>query len=324
MSPYQGDLSGSLHENLTGLLFIRVYRRHMEFASAILSATMVMTAISTRPASANDRLILERLLGSANLIHNHLDWQPPQDWLGQQPFRFALARDKVAGALAAPPDMPNVAWVRLMAVAHGYAAETVLDPLWAESLPTLRDLGIHQVNCMLLEGWLVPHLQRWGYYRFSDVVVLRRLPNRPTPSIPDLGSLHLRLARPGDLDALTVVDNAAFAAPWQYSRAVIQQALLQSSYVTVAELNGAVVGYQLSSGGRAGGHLARLAVWPQLQGHGIGRLLVGQVVEHFEKLGAPVITVNTQRDNNSSLAVYRAFGFDLTGEHYEVWQWQTM
>jgi len=285
---------------------------------------MLTTALyNTRPAVANDRLNLERLLGSSTLIHNHLDWQPAHDWLGQQPFRFAYKAEKIVGALAAPPDLAGVAWIRLMTVADGYGAAPVLDTLWESSQDSLHDLAISQVNCMLLETWVQPHLQRWGFNLFSDVVVLRRLPNRPRPTLPSLPTLVLRPARLDDLEALAAIDNAAFTAPWQYSRNVIQQAMSQSTLVTVAELDGKLVGYQLSSGGRGGGHLARLAVSPTVQGRGVGRALVAQVVDYFERRGAPVITVNTQRNNASSLAVYRAFGFDLTGEHYEVWQWQT-
>ncbi len=281
------------------------------------------TALYTRPALPNDRLRLENLLGSALLTHNHLDWQPAYDWLGQHPFRLAYIGDKLVGALAAPPDPPTVAWIRLLAVVSGVPAEAVLDALWNASQEAIAELHIAQVNCMLLETWVAPHLQRWGFTRLNDVVILRRPAHRDTPATSTASSVKLRPATSADVAALTVVDNAAFAAPWQYSKNVIQQAMYHASLITVAELDGEIVGYQLSSGGRSGGHLARLAVLPRLQGRGIGRALVAHVVEYFEKRGAPLITVNTQRDNASSLAVYRAFGFDLTEEHYEVWQWRT-
>jgi ribosomal protein S18 acetylase RimI-like enzyme len=98
------------------------------------------------------------------------------------------------------------------------------------------------------------------------------------------------------------------------------QAMSQVEFSSVAELNNEIVGYQISSGGRQGGHLARLAVDSRFQGMGVGRALMTTIAEHFDRLGAPQITVNTQYDNDPSLTLYRAFGFDLTGEHYPVWQ----
>ena len=283
---------------------------------------MLTTALYTRPATAGDRQRLDRLLNTAPLVHNHLDWQPPQDWLGQHPFRFAFVGDQVVGALAAPPDLPGVAWIRLLAVASGFDAEPVLDTLWADAADPVLELNISQINCMTLENWPLPHLQRWGFTTINDVVVLRRAFDQPRPASAAPAGIRLRPARPTDLEALTAVDNGAFAPPWQYSPGVIRQAMFHSSVVSVAEIGGEIVGYQLSSGGRTGGHLARLAVRPDLQGQGIGRALVTDAIDYFAQRGAPSLTVNTQRDNAGSLAVYRALGFELTGEHYEVWRWQ--
>jgi ribosomal protein S18 acetylase RimI-like enzyme len=216
-----------------------------------------------------------------------------------------------------------VAWVRVAAVVNGLPADSILDQLWADGQEAITELKIAQVNCMLLENWLAPHLERWGFQQFNDVVVLRREAQKTgTVKSQPLNELKIRPARPPDIDAMTLVDNAAFLAPWQYSKQVIQKAIAHSSCVTVAEQNGQVIGYQLSSGGWGGAHLARLAVLPQLQGRGIGRALVINMIEYFDRRGAPTITVNTQRDNASSLAVYKALGFELTGEHYEVWQWK--
>lgn len=284
---------------------------------------MFTTAIYTRPALTNDRQRLNRLLGEATLVHNHLDWQPPQDWLGQHPFRFAYVGERVIGTLAAPPDPPGVVWVRIAAVVDGFPVESILDQLWIATQDSINALRIAQVNCMLLKSWLAPHLHRWGFTQFNDVVVLRREARQAGAlKLEALTDIRIRPACRSDLDAMTQVDQAAFVAPWQYSQRVIQQAITQSTCVTVAERDRQIIGYQLSSGGWGGAHLARLAVLPELQGRGIGRALVANMIEYFNRRSAPTITVNTQRDNASSLAVYKTLGFGPTGEHYEVWQWR--
>ncbi len=293
------------------------------YASLVISLHfrfMFIPAFYTRPAQPGDRFRLERLLSSARYLHNHLDWQPPHDWLGRQPFQLAFAGDQLIGALAAPPDPPEATWVRLAAVGDDLPPEAVLDPLWAAAQDSLR-LKAMAVSCMLLEDWFAPHLQRWGFHFLNDVIVLRRERKTTSPAaLPAPSGFHLRPAKATDVGALAAVDNAAFAPPWQYSKTVIRQAMAQALYTTVAEANGEVVGYQISSGGREGGHLARLAVRPDQQGRGIGRALAAEAVRFFEKRGAPRLTVNTQRDNAASIAVYRALDFEITNEHYEVWQ----
>jgi ribosomal protein S18 acetylase RimI-like enzyme len=285
---------------------------------------MLTTAIYTRAAVPNDRRKLESLLRDTHQSHNHLDWNPPYDWLGKHPFQLAFMGEALIGAFAAPPDLPGVAWIRLAAVADGYPPNDVLDTLWSASQDAFYELTTRHVNCMVMEQWMLSYLERWGFSPLTKVVVLKRIHGAalPAPTPFSTQTVEIRPARATDLNAITSVDNAAFEAPWQYSRAVIQQAISQCSRATVAVLNDQIAGYEISSGGRHGGHLARLAVMPGLQGRGVGRLLVRRMIEHFERKGALAVTVNTQMDNAASLAVYRAAGFELTNETYAVWQYR--
>jgi ribosomal protein S18 acetylase RimI-like enzyme len=93
---------------------------------------------------------------------------------------------------------------------------------------------------------------------------------------------------------------------------------------SVVELDHQLIGYQISTSGPMGGHLARLAVLPAFQGKGIGSALVHEVLEKFEQVGAMRVTVNTQRDNLSSLSVYEKAGFRPTTEIYPVFQYTRM
>ena len=90
----------------------------------------------------------------------------------------------------------------------------------------------------------------------------------------------------------------------------------------MAETDGQVLGYQLSTRNPLGAHLARLAVRPELQGRGMGRLLVADLIQQAERHGMYHLTVNTQSDNSASLALYKRIGFRETGERYPVYQFQ--
>ena len=56
-------------------------------------------------------------------------------------------------------------------------------------------------------------------------------------------------------------------------------------------------------------HLARLAVLPKLQGQGIGRNLVLQMLDVFSETGTNSFSVNTQESNAHSLALYTSLGY---------------
>lgn len=292
-----------------------------------------MPPLQIRHANPGDRAALNQLIHTAPHIHNHLDWKPPEAWLGTRPFHLAWAGEALAGAMAAPPDPPDVAWTRLAAVAPAFEAEVVLNPLWSLTRETLAEMDVQQIACMLLDDWLAPLLEAWQFKKINEVVVFSR-PTESTgwklfPRLPASPlrrrlklALRIRAIADDDLPAVTAIDNAAFDPPWQYSQGVIQQAITHADWATVAEVEGlGIVGYQISSGGRHNGHLARLAVSPETQSQGIGRALVTDLLRHFESRGVATITVNTQRDNLSSIALYKSMGFKPSGEYYPVWQY---
>ena len=97
------------------------------------------------------------------------------------------------------------------------------------------------------------------------------------------------------------MDNIAFESLWQNSQASLTLALKQSAYATVAEVDGQIIGYQISTGSGYSAHLARLAVLPRLQRKAIGYQLVRDLLEYFANREIYRITVNTQ-DNNPRLA----------------------
>ena len=76
-----------------------------------------------------------------------------------------------------------------------------------------------------------------------------------------------------DLPRVVEVDAAAFEPLWRNSLEALTHAFGQACYASVAEGETGLVGYQLSTGGAFGTHLARLAVSPAAQRSRPGRSL---------------------------------------------------
>jgi ribosomal-protein-alanine N-acetyltransferase len=277
--------------------------------------------LAVRPANPGDRSALLSFTRFEDRVHVHLDWKPVEDWLGAQPFLLAERRRRLVAALACPPDPPDTAWLRLFCAIEELPLEETWDLLWERASAMLRQSGARTMAVLCMDRWVADLCARTpGFEQTHAVVVLSRsrsaLRDAPAPRAP----VSVRLAHAADREAIIAADQAAFASPWQMSAEVTASALARSDYLTVADLNGQVVGYQLSTPSPAGAHLARLAVLPAHQGQGIGFALVANLIDYYNRRGAREITVNTQDTNTASLAVYHRLGFAPTGATYPVFQ----
>jgi ribosomal protein S18 acetylase RimI-like enzyme len=275
---------------------------------------------SLRRAEQKDRALLTRFLNSPAYSHRHLDWREPLDWIGSQPYWILENNYEVEAVLACPADPPDVAWIRLFAV----AART--SPSWSWSILSERAINdlaeTHPDAAMVSLG-----LQEW----FSDLLLLNKFDHHqdiivlsfegPVPPPPQaMEGLFLRQMQPDDLESVAVVDNLSFESIWRLSAEDLRRAYERSSYNTVVELDGEIIGYQMSALNGFNAHLARLAVHPSIQRRRIGFWLVQNVLQHFiGSHGSWGVTLNTQDNNSASLALYKHIGFHLTGERFPVY-----
>ena len=274
---------------------------------------------NVRAALTTDRSRLANLIHFSPYIHQHLDWKSPLDWIGSKPYLLIAKGGDILSALACPPDLPGITWIRLFAVNSNINLRYAWDMLWRATRIELSQIGRISVAAISLQGWFNELLRESKFEHTDDVVVL--MWNRDT-SIPDpsLKNIQVRPMLLEDMRIVEKIDHDAFVTIWQNSIEALELAFQQSSLATVAELDEEIIGYQFSTSSPMGSHLARLAVKTTMQGKGVGYLLVHQVLKQFERQGVKNVTVNTQKSNTVSLALYLKAGFNLTGESYQVLQ----
>jgi ribosomal protein S18 acetylase RimI-like enzyme len=273
-----------------------------------------------RPVTEGDRQQLANLIHFQTLVHRHLDWRPPLDWIGQQPFLLVERNHLLLSALACPPDPPGVAWIRLFVVSSGMQVGRAWDQLWpAARAQLIREAKATVVAVIPLQRWFRSLLDS-SEFLFTHNVMVLAWTSRDMPPVEKGSSARIRLMKPDDLAEVQKVDQEAFTPVWQNSYSGLELAYQQSAISTVAEISGRIVGYQISTATAMGGHLARLAVQPNFQGKGIGYDLVRDLLIQFNQRGAYHVSVNTQYDNSVSLSLYAKVGFKPTGEEYPVYQ----
>ncbi len=270
-------------------------------------------------AAITDRSRLANLIHFGSHIHQHLDWKPVLDWIGSKPYLVAEKNSELLAALACPPDLPDITWLRLFAASPSINVRLAWELLWQATEEEISHIGHMQVAAISLQGWLNGLLEASQFSHTDNVIVLMWDHSTGLPN-PASSGMSIRAMLPEDLETILHIDHQAFGVVWKNSMEALELAYQQSPLATVAESGEEIVGYQYSTASSMGGHLARLAVKTSMQGKGIGYLLVHQVLSQFKKQGYKHVTVNTQQNNAASLALYAKAGFTLTGESYRVYQ----
>jgi ribosomal-protein-alanine N-acetyltransferase len=275
--------------------------------------------IQIRDATQADRQRLANLIHFEVYVHRHLDWRSALDWIDSPPFLLACKGNRILGALACPPDPPNIGWLRLFAVADGMLPETVWELLWGEVSNRIKKMKLQHVYALALQAWFAVLLKHQSCEHVQDVIVLA-WEGQYSTRVPSDHKISIRPMKIEDLEQVSEVDKLAFELEWRNSVEMLEMALRESSIATVAVNRNVVIGYQISTTSSMGGHLARLAVRPANQGQGVGTALVQGMLERFRARGLNRVTVNTQTDNHASLAIYRKSGFQQTIEIYPVFR----
>jgi len=272
--------------------------------------------IAVRFAQDQDRKQLANLIHFSPLVHRHLDWRPPLDWIGYQPYLIAEHDGCILAALACPPDPPDIAWIRLFAVSNDLTDVEAWEVLWPAAHEYLWGITVAAIP---LQAWFTKLLTTAQFTQTHEVLMLlweqQELP--PEEQVPNC---VIRLMNFDDLANVKELDAQAFGPIWQQSMDILEVAFQQAAIATVAEDQDGLIGYQISTAGSGGGHLARLAVHPRVQHQGVGYALVRDQLAQFYERGAQRVTVNTQRENMASLALYEKAGFQRTGEIFPVYE----
>lgn len=280
-----------------------------------------LNALVVTPYTRRDRHLVRDLLFRSSRTHTHLDWQDTDQWLedGESyPARLVWQGTRLQGIFVMSPPLNGTCWVRIAAVNDHADPQVILRMLWDDLLSELQANRIKTVALLMIRNWMKAYVKMFGFTYAEEIITFRRsLPTIPDEPQPE--NLTIRLTQNEDLSAILEIDNDAFAAPWQMDRHELRQAHRISAASTLAEIEGKIIGYQISTLYFDGSHLARLAVSPDVQGRGIARALLLDTLRRFERRGVHAMTVNTQASNERSQRLYLGFGFERTGYDLPVW-----
>jgi len=133
-------------------------------------------------------------------------------------------------------------------------------------------------------------------------------------TVPAVGApVRLRPMVDADVDAVLALDALVHPTTWSPEFVRSQLGLPGSRTNLVAELYGALVGHAALLVVADEGHVTSVAVAPDHQRMGIGRVLLAALCRDAEHRGLVAMTLEVRVSNAAAIALYRRFGFAPSG-----------
>jgi ribosomal-protein-alanine N-acetyltransferase len=129
---------------------------------------------------------------------------------------------------------------------------------------------------------------------------------------------HLRPMQLADLPRVQQIESSSFPTPWPlagYRHELLNNERAYYVVLTCAERTGEerIVGYAGHWLIADEVHISTIAVEPRLRGHGLGALLLLQMVAHGFAQGASLVTLEVRSHNAAAQALYRSHRFAVVG-----------
>lgn len=270
-----------------------------------------------RPAEISDSDSIKDFLEQNIFLHRHLDWQEPLYWLRKQPFFLLENGTKLEALLSFATGPDEIAWARTFAVSPSVPISFAWDKLFSATLDGFRLHPPQLLAAVSLFEWFTKLLRQSGFQYKQDIVTFYF--SRPlSPQKLAIDNCVPRKMVDADLHEIEDLDRAAFEPIWQTPLAGLSAAFAESFYSTVMMHQNNIVAYLIATEKNNNAHLARIAVHPHFQGHGIASSLIMDFLKFCKTSAIQEITLNTQSDNQQSISLYKNLGFIPSNNTYPV------
>ncbi len=122
----------------------------------------------------------------------------------------------------------------------------------------------------------------------------------------------IRSLKDTDINQILEIERLSFKMPWS-RQAFLNELANQLAHYLVMLDDQMVIGYAGFWQILDEGHITNVALLPNYRGRGLGRRLVGHLIEQAKQLGIAQMTLEVRPSNAAALALYRQFGFSVQG-----------
>jgi len=131
---------------------------------------------------------------------------------------------------------------------------------------------------------------------------------------------QIREAEAADIEAILDVEGRCFVDPWSELTFQEEIAKNQMAVYFVAAVDERVVGYAGFWAVAGEGHITNVAVLPEYRRKGIAAMLVQAMLDAAGRESVTDYTLEVRASNEAALALYRKFGFEMSGVRKKYYQ----
>lgn len=125
-------------------------------------------------------------------------------------------------------------------------------------------------------------------------------------------NIQFRKMLPEDASSVEVVEKACFDMPWS-RESFWQEACNEKAYYLLAQVDEKVIGYVGMWVLFDEAQITNVAVSPEYQNKGIGRLMMQEIMKIAKEKKANAMTLEVRPSNDSALHLYESLGFKSVG-----------
>jgi len=122
---------------------------------------------------------------------------------------------------------------------------------------------------------------------------------------------NIRVMCEQDLDQVMPIEQRAY--PYYWSRGIFCDCMRVGYLCQVLELDGLIVGYSVMSKGVDEAHLLNLCVDPDMQGQGLGQLMLDSLIESAKRMHSEMLLLEVRPSNTAAIRLYDKAGFNSVG-----------
>ena len=261
---------------------------------------------------------LQAFINGPQLAFEHLDWLPSQSRLNEESTFCLIDADEIQALLSVAPENRNFAWLRFFFAHRDGNHNANFEQLFDHAKNWLKNQQISKLYSLATSEWIERLLIKNGFQLNNQIVSLSSQElTVKAQTLPE--NLQIRPMRLDDIPELESLDELCFRPPWQLNQSSLEKSYSKGANSSVVSQAGKLVGYQITDNVFDHLHLARIAVHPDMQGRGIARQLMAEMISFFKDYAIQTYSVNTQADNLASLRLYHSFGFKEEGRPTPVY-----
>jgi ribosomal-protein-alanine N-acetyltransferase len=119
--------------------------------------------------------------------------------------------------------------------------------------------------------------------------------------------------RPRDLDEVVAIEKASFSMPWSRGAFLYEIEQNRVARCLVVRETGRIVGYVCLWEVADELHVTNIAVHPGERRRGIGRSLLGAVLDDASRRALRTVVLEVRPSNAEAIGLYESFGFRVVG-----------